>query len=57
LFEGSKVNGPQVAIFDKNMAVGKSENLAMLHPYDHLTKPSFRGYADFGFYFLAHQHE
>ena len=32
-FEGSKVNVPQVAIFDKNMAVGKSENLVMLHVY------------------------
>ena len=32
---------PQVAIFDKNMAVGKSENLVMLHVYkletDHST--------------------
>ena len=30
-FEGSKVNVSQVAIFDKNMAVGKSKNLVMLH--------------------------
>ena len=40
-FEGSKVNVPQVAIFDKNMAVGKSKNLVMLHVYklekDHTT--------------------
>ena len=40
-FEGSKVNVPQVAFFDKNMAVGKSENLVMLHVYkletDHST--------------------
>jgi hypothetical protein len=40
-FEGSKVNVPQVAFFDKNMAVGKSENLVMLHVYkleiDHAT--------------------
>ena len=35
----------KVAIFDKNMAVGKSENLVMQHPYD-LMQPSFRGYAD-----------
>ena len=33
VFEGSKVNVPQVAVFDKNMAVGKSENLVMLHVY------------------------
>ena len=41
VFEGSKVNVPQVAIFDENMAVGKSENLVMLHVYkletDHAT--------------------
>ena len=41
VFEGSKVNLPQVAIFDKNMAVRKSENLVMLHVYklekDHAT--------------------
>ena len=48
-FEGSKVNVPQVAFFDKNMAIGKSKNLVMLHPYD-LTQPSFRDYADFGTY-------
>ena len=33
--------------FDKNMAVGKSENLAMLHPHD-LTQPFLRGSSDFG---------
>ena len=31
VFEASKVNVPQVAVFDKKMAVGKSENLVMLH--------------------------
>ena len=40
-FEGSKFNIPQVAIFDKNMADGKSENLVMLRVYileaDHAT--------------------
>ena len=44
-FEGSKINLTQVAIFDKNMAVEKSENLIMLHPYE-LTQPFFRGYSD-----------
>ena len=32
-FEGSKVIVQQVAVFDKNMADGKSENLVMLHVY------------------------
>jgi hypothetical protein len=45
-FEGSKNNVTKVAIFGKNMAVGKSENLVTLHPYD-LTQPFFRGYSDF----------
>ena len=39
--KGSKVNVPQVAIFDKNMAVRKSKNLVMLHVHklekDHAT--------------------
>ena len=39
--KGSKVNVPQVAIFDKNMAVGNSKNLGMLHVHklekDHAT--------------------
>ena len=39
-----------MAIFDKNMAVRKSENLITLHPYD-LTQPFFRGYSDFGLEF------
>ena len=43
--KAQKVNVPQVAIFYKNMAVGKSENLIMLHVYklekDHAT--FFRG--------------
>ena len=29
----------KVAIFDENMAVGKSENLVTLHPYE-LAQPS-----------------
>ena len=33
VFEASKFNVTQVAVFDKNMAVGKSENLVMLHVY------------------------
>ena len=45
-FEGSKINVTKVAVFDKNMAVGKSENLVTLHPYD-LTQPFFRDYSDF----------
>ena len=38
----------KVAILDENLAVGKSENLVMLHPYD-LTQPSFRGCSDLAF--------
>ena len=49
-FEGSKINVTKVAIFDENMAVGKSENLVTLHPYD-LKQPFFRGYFDFALSF------
>ena len=35
-----------MAIFDNNMAVGKSENLVTLHPHD-LTQPFLRGCSDF----------
>ena len=34
-----------MAIFDNNMAVGKSENLVTLHPHD-LTQPFLRGCSD-----------
>ena len=37
-----------MAIFEKNMAVGKSENLVTLHP-DDLTQPFLRGCSDLGF--------
>ena len=37
----------KVAIFDENMAVGKSENLVTLHLHD-LTQPFLRGSSDFG---------
>ena len=37
-----------MAIFDNNMAVGKSENLVTLHPHD-LTQPFLRGCSDLEF--------
>ena len=37
-----------MAIFDNNMAVGKSENLVTLHPHD-LTQPFLRGCSDLAF--------
>ena len=38
-----------MAIFDNNMAVGKSENLVTLHPHD-LTQPFLRGCSDLAFF-------
>ena len=36
-----------MAIFDEKMAVGKSENLVTLHPYD-LTPGNLRGLSELG---------
>ena len=55
-FEGSKINITKVAIFDNNMAVGKSKNLETLRPHD-LTQPFFRGYSDFAVALLISQEQ